>query len=109
MKILSLFKFRSEISKGRGAIISPLPFTKLVWLSIKNGQSLPISDDSDFNFLFESPSSQSSFIALSINAPSELPPPNPAPVGIFLRSLELISGRLNRLLNNSWALTTVFE
>ena len=61
----------------------PVPVTYWVLLWIKNGQSLPSLFDS-FNISFLLNLLKLLFKKFRIDEPSDEPPPNPAPIGIFL-------------------------
>src|SRR5258707_15480327 len=73
-----------ERSIGAGSNFSPRPPPKLGVFRIKKGQSLPNCAAYDRNWLVSSSRLNCLFSSSRVNAPSEEPPPRPAPMGICL-------------------------
>ena len=70
-------------SKSIGVKISPIPSAKQGTLYTKNAQSAPKTATSFANSSLLSPNPNNSFNAIAIWAASLLPPPSPAPKGMF--------------------------
>jgi len=70
---------------ARGVKRSPIPRARAGRRRMKKGTSAPRERPSFSNFLFEYPKRKRRFRATKVAAASLLPPPNPAPTGIFLR------------------------
>jgi len=70
---------------ARGVKRSPIPRARAGRRRMKKGTSVPSERPSFSNLLIEYPKRNSRFRAIKVAAASLLPPPNPAPTGIFLR------------------------
>ena len=72
-----------------GDKISPLPVDKHGFPSMKNGTSLPKDAAISLNSILDKGRPNNLFIALSVAAASLLPPPRPAPKGMFFSNSTL--------------------